>query len=82
MRAFMSSGAHKKVMPHLLDWCDEACVAHWTQPDATLPSWTEADGRMREQGRPSKVRNPSPDHASLTYRPPRTTAVAHIHPKK
>jgi hypothetical protein len=74
MRAYMTTGAHKKAMPHLLYWCDEASVAHWSQPDATLPSWTEADRRMREGGRLSKVRHPSAQHADLSYRPPRTTA--------
>lgn len=74
MRSFMTSGAHKQVMPHLLNWCDEASVVHWTQPEATLPSWTAADARMREIGRPSKVLHPSPQHASLSYREPRTTA--------
>jgi hypothetical protein len=73
MRAFMISGSHKKAMPHLLHWCDEASVAHWTQEETALPSWTEADTRMRQQGRASKVRNPSPQHASLSYRNPRTT---------
>ena len=73
MRAYMTSGAHKQVMPHLLDWCDEASVAHWTQPDATLPTWAEADERMRESGRISKVRHPSPNHATLNYRAPRTS---------
>ena len=80
MRAFMTSGAHQKAMPHLLHWCDEASVAHWTQSDATLPSWTEADQRMREGGRPSKVRNPSPQHATLNYQPPRTTTDSPIRP--
>ncbi len=78
MRAYMVSGSHKQAMPHLLHWCDEASVAHWTQPDATLPSWTEADRRMREQGRISKVRYPSPQHATLSYRPPRTAASGPI----
>lgn len=78
MRAYMVSGSHKQAMPHLLHWCDEASVAHWTQPEATLPSWTEADRRMREQGRISKVRYPSPQHASLSYRPPRTAASGPI----
>jgi len=73
MRRFMSSDSHKEAMPHLLDWCDEAAVAHWIQPETTLPSWTEADTRMRQQGRASKVRNPSAQHESLTYRTPRTT---------
>jgi uncharacterized protein DUF3291 len=78
MRQFMTTGAHQKAMPHLLHWCDEASVAHWTQPEATLPSWPEADKRMREIGRISKVLHPSPQHATLTYRTPRTTATGEI----
>ena len=73
MRQYTISGAHKQAMPHLLHWCDEASVAHWTQPEATLPSWIEADKLMRESGRASKVRHPSAQHASLGYRAPRTT---------
>ena len=79
MRRYMATGAHKKAMPHLLEWCDEASVAHWTQEESSLPSWTGADRRMRREGRPSKVRNPSPQHASLSYRAPRTTGSAPIH---
>ncbi len=74
MRAYMISGAHKAAMPHLLHWCDEASVAHWAQEDAALPTWEEADRRMRETGRASKVLHPSAQHAGLNYRAPRTTA--------
>ena len=28
MRAYISSGAHRRVMPKLKEWCDEAYVAH------------------------------------------------------
>jgi len=73
MRAYMTAGPHKKAMPHLLHWCDEASVAHWEQAESALPTWTEADRRMRESGRASKVLHPSPEHASLSYRVPRTT---------
>jgi hypothetical protein len=73
MRRYMTTGSHKRAMPHLLHWCDEASVAHWDQPETTLPSWTEADKRMRESGRASKVLNPSTQHASLSYPAPRTT---------
>lgn len=79
MRRFMSSGAHKGAMRHLLHWCDEASVAHWTQDDATLPGWSEADRRMRSQGRPSKVNHPSPHHADLSYSEPRTSGSGPIH---
>lgn len=73
MRGYMLSGAHRAAMPKLLDWCDEASVAHWEQPEDTLPSWTEADQRMRSSGRTSKVRHPSPHHATLAYKAPRVT---------
>jgi hypothetical protein len=73
MRRDMTSGSHKAVMPRLMHWCDEASVTHWTQPEPALPTWEEADRRMRESGRASKVLHPSPHHESLTYRAPRTT---------
>lgn len=79
MRAYMVNGSHRQAMPHLLQWCDEASVAHWTQADDTIPSWAEADQRMRESGRISKVRYPSPQHATLDYAPPRTVLSGPIH---
>ena len=60
-------------MAGLLDWCDEASIVHWDQTQALLPSWTEGDQRMRANGRVSKVRHPSPQHATLSYRAPRVT---------
>jgi len=96
MRQFMLSGSHKAAMPHLIQWCDEASVAHWTHPDPAhpsepalpskpalhsppvLPSWQEADRRMRSSGRPSKIKYPSPNHATLNYRAPRITPGAKI----
>jgi hypothetical protein len=71
MRRYMMTGAHKSAMPHLMHWCDEASVAHWEQEESALPSWEEADRRIRESGRASKVNHPSPEHASLNYRKPR-----------
>jgi hypothetical protein len=59
MRAYRNSGAHLKAMPKLLQWCDEASFAHWTQEDATLPSGEVALERIRTSGRLSKVRHPS-----------------------
>ncbi len=73
MRRYMTTGSHKMAMPRLMDWCDEASVVHWDQAEPDLPSWNTADQRMRKEGRASKVRNPSPRHATLNYRPPRTT---------
>jgi Domain of unknown function (DUF3291) len=80
MRGFMTTGPHRAAMPRLLDWCDEASVVHWDQAETALPSWNEADQRMRANGRVSKVRNPSPEHATLTYRAPRVSNSAPISP--
>jgi hypothetical protein len=82
MRRFMTTGSHGAAMPRLLDWCDEASVVHWAEPGETLPSWPEADKRMRESGRPSKVRNPSLRHATLSYEPPRTARARPIQPAR
>lgn len=67
MRAYMTSGAHLKAMPKLMNWCNEASIVHWEQDDALLPDWTEADRRMRAEGRPSKVSLPSSRHRDLSY---------------
>ena len=80
MRRSMPASAHRIVMPRLLDWCDEASVVHWTQPESAFPAWGEADLRMRESGRPSKVRNPSAQHATMTYRAPRLTGAGPTRP--
>ncbi len=80
MRAYMAGGAHRKAMPKLLNWCDEASVVHWTQDHPTPPAWEEAARRMRTEGRPSKVRQPSAVHASLGFAEPRTNAAAPISP--
>ncbi|WP_082504581.1 DUF3291 domain-containing protein [Methylobacterium sp. Leaf111] len=80
MRRYMMAGAHRQAMPKLIHWCDEASLAHWTQPGAGPPSWAEADQRMRADGRPSQVRHPSPHHATLDYRPPRLTRSGPIKP--
>ncbi|MFZ2031424.1 MAG: antibiotic biosynthesis monooxygenase [Vitreimonas sp.] len=60
MKAFRDSGAHRVSMPKLLDWCDEARVAHWEgEPER---DWRIIHDRMAREGRTSKVRNPSKAH--------------------
>lgn len=82
MRAYMTSGDHKAAMPKLLDWCDQASVAHWNSATAELPTWQECDRRMRAEGRISKVRNAAPGHADMTFAAPRTTASGPILPAR
>ncbi len=60
MKAFRDSDVHRDAMPKLLDWCDEALVAHWEgEPDA---DWSHLHARMARAGRKSKVKHPSKAH--------------------
>ena len=63
MRAFMSSGAHKNVMPHLQRWCSEASVLHWEQETPRMPFWQDVGRRMQRDGRLVAVKRPSEAHA-------------------
>ncbi len=82
MRRYMTNGAHRVAMPKLMEWCDEASVAHWTQDVADPPTWQDADARMRTEGRPSKVRHPSLFHRELRYDAPRTAGAVPIRPRR
>jgi hypothetical protein len=70
MRAFMLSGPHKRAMPKLVEWCDEASVVHWDQATAELPSWPEAHRRIVQEGRQSRVRYPSGSQLAKHITPP------------
>lgn len=80
MRRYVMDGAHRLAMPRLVGWCDEASVVHWHRDEVGLPTWEEADRRMRGEGRASKVRHPSPRHATLSYRAPRLSVSGPITP--
>lgn len=73
LRSFMLSGAHRLVMPRLLDWCDEASLVRWTQDTAERPSWSEAHRRMQAEGRRSKVRHPSAAQQRFEFPAPRAS---------
>ncbi|MGI4853648.1 MAG: DUF3291 domain-containing protein [Janthinobacterium lividum] len=80
MRNYMVTGDHKAAMPKLMQWCDQASVAHWLTPSDEVPLWSEADRRMRSEGRPSKLLYPAEGHHDLTFAEPRTTASAPLLP--
>ena len=73
MRAFMFAPAHRRVMPKLLEWCDEAAVAHWLQDSLEPPSWPEVHRRLHQEGRTSKVDHPSVWQLRFEFPPPKTT---------
>lgn len=72
VKRFMISGAHGRVMPKLLNWCDEASLARWTQELDSLPAWRDAHRRMMAEGRLSKVRHPSAAHKRFAFPPPKS----------
>jgi hypothetical protein len=71
MRAYRNTDAHKKAMPKLQRWCDEASIVHWQQDDAEFPGWDESHKRMLAEGRSSKVKRPSDDHVNFRIPSPR-----------
>lgn len=64
MKAFRDHDVHKVAMPKLLNWCDEAAMARAEQPAHEAPSGDRAFQLLSQQGRISKVRNPSAEHAA------------------
>jgi hypothetical protein len=52
VRAYGASGAHRKAVPHLAVWADEASVGHWTQPGSDLPECPEAVVACARKGAP------------------------------
>jgi hypothetical protein len=64
MNAYRTGGAHRKAMPKLLNWCNEAAVVHWTEESPEIPAWQLPQQHMAEDGRLSKVNHPSPAQAS------------------
>ncbi len=70
MRSYSASGAHRKAIPHLADWADEASVVHWSQSGRDLPDWPEAIGRLRQHGRALPLRHPGPSQAEHGFAEP------------
>lgn len=76
MKAFRDSDAHRAVMPKLIDWCDEASVAHW-EGEPTV-DWDEIYVRMKGEGRSSRVRRPTMAHQEKRFAPMRRWAPEQV----
>jgi hypothetical protein len=81
MKRFRDTGWHKAAMPKLLEWCDEASLARWSQDGPELPDAAATLQRLQTAGRISKVRHPSAAHAAggtvPDGRPPRPGLPIH-----
>src|SRR4029077_16958135 len=71
MKAFRGSGPHAKVMPRLVEWCDEAAYAHWIPTGASVPPWPAAYEHLVNDARLSRVAHPSPNHDARHFAKPR-----------
>jgi len=71
MRKYRQQGAHGRVMPRLLNWCDEAAYVHWNQDTPELPDWSQAHRRLVSEGKLSKVYHPSPAHVDKQFAEPK-----------
>jgi heme-degrading monooxygenase HmoA len=75
MKNFRDSGAHKRAMPKLKHWCDEAATAHTEKDGPDLPSPEAIYEHLQSNFRLSKVAKPSAAQAdgrlSDNLRPPR-----------
>ena len=71
MKAFRGSAAHAKVMPRLVEWCDEASYARWVLDGDSVPFWQEAYEHLMREGRSSRVAHPSPNHEARQFAKPR-----------
>ena len=69
MKAYRDSDVHRAVMPKLIDWCDEASVAHWV--GEPVSDWDEIYRRMSAEGRLSRVRHPTEAHTAKRFAPQR-----------
>ncbi len=64
MKQYRGSGAHQVAMRLLSELCSEAAYARWQQDTPGLPTWEEAHERILREGKLSKVKHPSPLHAT------------------
>lgn len=80
MQRYILTGAHKRAMPKLVHWCDEASIVHWEQGTTAKPDWSEVNIRMRNEGRPSHLPNPSNSHLTMDFAEPRKRSAVPISP--
>lgn len=69
MKAFRNSFNHKKAMPRLPGWCDEASYTHWLSEKTELPDWNEIHAKLSQYAKYTKVKKPSQAHSNKIIPP-------------
>jgi hypothetical protein len=76
MKQFRNNDPHKSIMRKLPAWCDEAAYIHWTQETNDFPDWGTIYWRLLDEGKITKVKQPSPQQERMTYPAPSRTNFA------
>jgi hypothetical protein len=69
MKTFRNSVAHRNAMQKLPFWCSEASYFHWTEESGVMPDWATASAKLMEEGKITKVRNPTSNQLSNSFPP-------------
>lgn len=78
MKSFRNSEAHRKAMQKLPFWCSEASYFHWLQDEPFLPNWHTASLKLIQEGKITKVRNPSAKQLSNQFPPIKWTKLERV----
>jgi hypothetical protein len=83
LRNYYTSGAHKNLMPALVNFANEAVTTRLDYAERKLPSWTFCHQQLLTNGNFSKaLENPTSDHISeFISRPKVTIFTRPIKPK-
>lgn len=70
MLNYMRNGAHKKAMPYLQHWCNEARTGHTIISGKDFPSSKEMAHLLLKFGKASKLQHPNENHLQQIFPEP------------
>lgn len=70
MNGFVGSEPHRRTMPRIDGWCDEATFVDWDQSGPHVPSWQEGYERLTRDGEVTALTNGTAAHHSRQFPPP------------
>jgi hypothetical protein len=70
MMNYMKSGDHKKAMPYLQKWCNEARTCHVSFDSNIMPAASELALLLHKHGRASRLLKPNENHLKEIFPEP------------